>query len=73
MNSSWQIQEGRLTRRWSGQLEHIELTPALLHMQTNSGVQSGYLTPLPDFASHSPFGGPSWFWFLPENYYRNRQ
>jgi hypothetical protein len=25
-------------------------------------VQSGYLPPVPDFASHSPFGGTtSWF------------
>jgi hypothetical protein len=23
--------------------------------------QSSYLQPIPDFASHSPFGGPSWF------------
>jgi len=30
-------------------------------MQETSDIQSGYLPPLPDFASHSPFGGASWF------------
>jgi hypothetical protein len=31
-------------------------------MQEISEVQSGYLPPIPDFASHSPFSGAtSWF------------
>jgi len=33
-------------------------------------IQGSYLSPLPDFASHSPFGGPSWFerYSRPENH-----
>jgi hypothetical protein len=30
-------------------------------MQEASEVQGSYLPPLPDFASHNPFGGASWF------------
>jgi hypothetical protein len=31
-------------------------------MEETSDIQSGYLPPVPDFASHSPFGGAtSWF------------
>ena len=67
MRSSWQMKEGHLVRRWSGQVESSEDKPAWLQMSTD--IQSGYLPPPPDFASHSPFGGPSGFWFLPEGYY----
>jgi len=30
-------------------------------MQENPHIQGSYLPPIPDFASHSPFGGPDWF------------
>jgi hypothetical protein len=30
-------------------------------MEETSNIQSGYLPPVPDFASHSPFGGADWF------------
>jgi hypothetical protein len=30
-------------------------------MQEASDVQGSYLPPVPDFASHSPFGGATWF------------
>jgi hypothetical protein len=30
-------------------------------MQEASDIQGSYLPPLPDFASHSPFGGAFWF------------
>lgn len=69
MTSSWQIKDGHLVRLWSGQVEHTECNSLL--EQLPSGTQSGYLPPMPDFPSHSPFGGPSWFWFLPDGYYRN--
>jgi hypothetical protein len=61
------MKEGHLVRRWSGQMERIDYQSPW--MQTSADIQSGYLPPIPDFASHSPFGGPSWFWFLPD-YYR---
>jgi hypothetical protein len=69
MTSSWQMKEGRLVWGWSGQMGPSEYKPSW--MQTSTEIQGGYLPPAPDFSSHSPFGGPSWFWFLPEGYYRN--
>jgi hypothetical protein len=30
-------------------------------MLESSKVQGGHIPPLPDFSSHSPFGGVSWF------------
>jgi len=30
-------------------------------MQESSDAQGSYLPPVPDFASHSPFGGATWF------------
>jgi hypothetical protein len=69
MTSCWQIKEGHLARRWSGRMESAKYDAPW--MQTASAIQSGYLPPPPDFASHSPFGGPSGFWFLPRDYYRN--
>jgi len=71
MTSIWQIKEGHLVQRWSERKEGAKYDAPW--MQTTSHVQSGYLPPMPDFSSHSPFGLPSWFWFLPENYYRNTE
>lgn len=59
MRSSWQTKTGHLACRWS---EVERGVPYNLHwMQEASNVQSGYLPPIPDFASHSPFGGAHWF------------
>ena len=69
MTSSWQMKEGHLVCGWSGQMGRSEYKPSW--MQTSTEIQGGYLPPTPDFASHSPFGRPSGFWFLPEGYYRN--
>jgi hypothetical protein len=56
---AWQIETGRLACRWS-EVGHVQHNPRW--MQETSDVQSGYLPPVPDFASHSPFGGTtSWF------------
>jgi len=57
MTSAWQTETGRLTCHWDAQ--RIQDKPRWL--QEISDIQGGYLEPLPDFASHSPFGGPSWF------------
>ena len=54
MRSSWQIEAGHLECRWSGVGQHVQYNPAWI--QESSGVQGSYLPPLPDFASHSPFG-----------------
>jgi len=59
MKSSWQSQTGQLACQWSGALQCVE--PTAHWLQEISEMPSGYLPPVTDFASHSPFGGPSWF------------
>ena len=57
---TWQTETGRLACRWSEVGQQVQYNPGW--MQETSDIQSGYLPPLPDFASHSPFGGTtSWF------------
>ena len=56
---SWQTEQGHLACRWSEVGQRFEYKPRW--MQETAHIQSGYLPPLPDFASHSPFGGPLWF------------
>jgi len=69
MTSTWQIKDGRLVRSWFGQVERTEYESFVL--ESTSNIQSGYLPAMPDFSSHSPFGAPSGFWFLPRGYYQN--
>jgi hypothetical protein len=71
MISLWQMKDGRLVRCWAGQVERSEYESPI--EQSTSDIQGGYLPPLPDFASHSPFGRPSGFWLLPPGYYRNSE
>jgi hypothetical protein len=59
MRSSWQAEDGHLACRWSEVGQRVRYKPRW--MQETSQIQSGYLPPLPDFASHSPFGGATWF------------
>ena len=59
MNSSWQTEGGDLACRWAEAGRRVQYN--LDWMQEGFVIQSGYLPPIPDFASHSPFGGPSWF------------
>ncbi|HTZ83288.1 MAG TPA: hypothetical protein VMB66_08870 [Candidatus Acidoferrales bacterium] len=59
MDRSWQVDSGRLLCHWSDMGQRIAYTP--LWMKEASNVPSGYLPPVPDFASHSPFGGAFWF------------
>ena len=59
MSSSWQTESGRLACNWSEVGLRVQYNPHW--MQEASEIQSGYLPPVPDFASHSPFGGASWF------------
>jgi hypothetical protein len=56
---SGHIEAGHLVCRWSEVGQRVEYFPPW--MQETSDIQGGYLPPLPDFASHSPFGGASWF------------
>jgi hypothetical protein len=59
MKSSWQTETGQLICRWSDVGQHVEYSPRW--MQEASEIQGSYLPPIPDFASHSPFGGPAVF------------
>lgn len=59
MTSSWQVETGHLVCRWSQLGQRVSYNP--LWMQETSDIQGSYLPPVADFASHSPFGGPSWF------------
>jgi hypothetical protein len=58
--TSWQTEAGHLSCRWSEVGQHAPYNP--VRMQEPRNVPSSYLTPIPDFASHSPFGGTEeWF------------
>ena len=59
MTMLWQAETGHLTCQWSEFGQQIQYHPRW--MQEISEAQSGYLPPLPDLVSHSPFGGVSWF------------
>ena len=58
MKSSWNSKAGSLVCLWS-----FEREPEynLSWMQQTVEMQGSYLPPLTNFASHSPFSGPSWF------------
>jgi hypothetical protein len=56
----WQTETGHLACRWSDVGKHVQYNSSW--MQEISAIQCGYLPLVPDFASHSPFGGAtSWF------------
>jgi hypothetical protein len=59
MRSSWQIEAGHLECRWSEVGQPVRYNPPW--MQEARDVQGSYLPPLPDFASHSPFVGTTWY------------
>ena len=59
MRSSWQTETGHLACRWSEVGQRVPYNPGWI--EETSDLQGGYLAPIPDFASHSPFGGASWF------------
>ena len=57
---SWQTETGSLACNWSEIGQYVPYNPDW--MQAVSDVPSGYLPPVPDFASRNPFGGTtSWF------------
>ena len=59
MISSWQSETGHLGCSWSEVGQFVVYSPQWFREAPQ--MQSGYLEPVPDFASHSPFGGPDWF------------
>ena len=59
MKSSWTTATGELARRWfEAEQNGSSISPAVPEEAEGKGC---YLEPLPDFASHSPFGGATWF------------
>ena len=46
-----------LTRRWSEVEQRVRYNPPWMQ----EAVESSYVPPVPDFASHSPFVGVFWF------------
>jgi hypothetical protein len=59
MKTSWHAETGQLTLHWSHVGERIPFD--MPFTSEASSAQGSYLPPPPDFANHSPFGGPSWF------------
>jgi hypothetical protein len=59
IRSLWGMERGCLVCHWSGVGQRVPYNPSW--MRDASDAQGSYLPPVPDFASHSPFGGPSWF------------
>jgi len=59
MTSSWQAETGHLVLHWAEVGQRDRCRP--LWMLESSHAQGGDIPPLPDFSSHSPFGGVAWF------------
>ncbi len=59
MRSSWQTETSGLVCRWSDAGKRVQYDSDW--MQDANHVQGSYLPPVPNFASHSPFAGASWF------------
>jgi len=59
MKISWQAETGHLESHWSELLGRSRYDGSW--MAKTEDVHSSYFAPTPDFASHSPFGGPTWF------------
>jgi hypothetical protein len=59
MKSSWTTETGELALRWAG----AEQNGSSMSPSVPEGAEGkcSYLEPQPDFASHSPFGGATWF------------
>jgi len=57
MRLLWQTETEHLACRWSDVGRRVQYNPPWMRETS----ESGYVPPVPDFASHSPFGGASWF------------
>ena len=65
MTISWHFETGHSVCGWSTLDLREPYHPRW--MQDTADVPSGYLPPLPDFSSRSPFGGVAWFQPDPAN------
>ena len=64
MHRTWQLQGGHLLCVWSEVAQHVGYSARWMTEASDTDIPSGYLPPVPDFASHSPFCGA--FWFQPD-------
>jgi hypothetical protein len=55
---AWVSSENGIACHW---LEVGQRTPYPSQWMEQGQTDGSYLPPLPDFASHSPFGGATWF------------
>jgi hypothetical protein len=60
------MENGHLACHWFEAGKMVPYDSAWMKERTD--IQGSYLTPAPDFASHSPFGVPAWF----ERYFDNQ-
>jgi hypothetical protein len=58
MAIKWSIDGSRIVPRWTDIGRAADFKPEWMNA---SDVEGSHLDPLPDFASHSPFGGATWF------------
>jgi hypothetical protein len=58
MNSLWRTESGQLTCSWVEKGCPQQYNPEWMQ---GAGTSSSIPNPIPDFASHSPFGGAFWF------------
>jgi hypothetical protein len=61
MHRIWQVQAGHLLCVWSEFAQHVGYSARWMKEASDADVPSGYLPPVPDFTSHSPFCGAFWF------------
>ena len=57
MRLLWQTATGHLACCWSEAGRRVQYNPPWMRETS----ESSYAPPVPDFASHSPFGGADWF------------
>jgi hypothetical protein len=58
MTNQWSLDGNRIVSRWVDIGRTVEYASEWVNASETNG---SYLAPLPDFASHSPFGGATWF------------
>jgi len=58
MMNRWSFDGNRIVSHWTDIRCKADQVPERVDAPEMSG---SYLVPLPDFASHSPFGGATWF------------
>ena len=61
MHRMWQVHAGHLLCVWSEDAQHVGYSAGWMNEASDTDVPSGYLSPVPDFTSHSFFCRALWF------------